>query len=50
MLHIWLIMSVNGMRQVVEKVGSSTVDHSICLVDLKINGQKDEIKGLDKGH
>ena len=25
-------MSVNGMRQVVEEVGSSTVDQSICLM------------------
>ena len=25
-------MSVNGMRQVIEEVGSSTVDQSICLI------------------
>ena len=36
-LQIWLIMSVNGMRQVVEEVGSSTVDPSICLMaDIKL--------------
>ena len=30
-------MSVNGMRQVVEEVGSSTVDQSICLMaDIKL--------------
>ena len=30
-------MSVNGMRQVVDEVGSSTVDHSICLMaDIKL--------------
>ena len=30
-------MSVNGLRQVVEEVGSSTVDQSICLmVDIKL--------------
>ena len=26
-------MSVNGMKQVVEEVASSTVDQSICLMD-----------------
>ena len=36
MIQIWLIMSVNGMRQVVEEFGSSTVDQSICLMaDIK---------------
>ena len=30
-------MSVNGMRQVVEEFGSSTVDQSICLMaDIKL--------------
>ena len=30
-------MSVNGMRQVVEEVGSSTADQSICLMgDIKL--------------
>ena len=30
-------MSLNGMRQVVEEVGSSTVDQSICLMaDIKL--------------
>ena len=30
-------MSVNGMTQVVEEVGSSTVDQSICLMaDIKL--------------
>ena len=30
-------MSVNGMRQVVEEVGSSTIDQSICLMaDIKL--------------
>ena len=30
-------MSVNGMRQVVEEVGSSTVDQFICLMaDIKL--------------
>ena len=36
-LQIWLIMSAKGMRQGVEKVGSGTVDQSICLMaDIKL--------------
>ena len=31
MLQIWLIMSVNGITQLVEEVGSSTVDKLIFL-------------------